>query len=107
MKTAIKKNDKVMVIAGKDKGKTGKVLTVIKSINKAKVEGINIVKKHSKPTYKSSGGIVDIEAPIHLSNLMLICAKCTEATKVGYKLLQDGEKVRICKKCGEIIPVEA
>lgn len=105
-KTSLKKNDKVLVIAGKDKGKTGKIIKILKEKNKALVEGVNIVKKHQKPTPNSSGGIIEKEAPIHLSNLMIICPKCTEHTRISKKILEDGSKVRICKKCGEELPEE-
>lgn len=100
----IKKNDKVMVISGKDKGKIGTVLEVITKKDRAKVEKLNIVKRHTRPGGKAAqGGIVEKEAPIHISNLMLICGKCAEATRMGIKILEDGSKVRFCKKCGEIL----
>jgi len=105
VKLKLHKNDKVIVITGKDKNKTGKILSILVDKNKAKVEGVNIVKRHVKPNPKSHGGIVEQEAFIHLSNLMLICPKCSEPTRVGMKILEDGKKVRICKKCGDVIPV--
>ncbi len=107
LKFKIRKNDRVQVITGKDRGKVGKVLRVIPRTSRAIVEGVNIVKKHQKPTPGSQGGIIEKEATIHISNLMLICPKCTDPVRVGYKILEDGSKVRICKKCGEVIPVEA
>ncbi len=107
LKFKIRKNDRVQVITGKDRGKVGKVLRVIPRTSRAIVEGVNIVKKHQKPTPGSQGGIIEKEASIHISNLMLICPKCTDPVRVGYKILEDGSKVRICKKCGEVIPVEA
>ncbi len=107
LKFKIRKNDRVQVITGKDRGKVGKVLRVIPRKSRAIVEGVNIVKKHQKPTPGSQGGIIEKEASIHISNLMLICPKCTDPVRVGYKILEDGSKVRICKKCGEVIPVEA
>lgn len=102
-KVHIRKNDMVVVITGKDKGKIGKVLKVFPRRGRAIVEGINIVKKHMKPTPYSSGGIVEKPASIHISNLMIYCAKCKRGVKVGRKFLEDGTKVRFCKKCGEII----
>ncbi len=107
LKFKIRKNDRVQVITGKDRGKVGKVLRVIPRKSRAIVEGVNIVKKHQKPTPGSQGGIIEKESSIHISNLMLICPKCTDPVRVGFKILEDGSKVRICKKCGEVIPVEA
>lgn len=100
----IKKNDTVMVIAGKEKGKSGKVLRILTKKDRAVVEKLNMVKRHMRPgPHSRQGGIVDKEAPIHISNLMVICSKCTDPTRVGYKNLEDGRKVRFCKKCGELI----
>jgi large subunit ribosomal protein L24 len=99
----IKKNDTVQVIAGKDKGKSGKVMRVIPKKDRAIVEKINMVKRHMKPSQQQrQGGILEREAPIHISNLMLICSKCTDPTRVGYKTIDD-RKVRYCKKCDEVI----
>ena len=100
----IKKNDKVMVIAGKEKGKIGTVLMMITKKERAIVEKLNFIKRHTRPGGKAAkGGIVEKEAPIHISNLMLIFGKCAEATRMGKKVLEDGSKVRFCKKCGEIL----
>jgi large subunit ribosomal protein L24 len=100
----IKKNDTVTVIAGKDKGKSGKVLRVIPKKDRAIVEKVNMIKRHMKPSAQArQGGILEKEAPIHISNLMLICTKCTDPTRVGYRLLDDDRKVRFCKKCNELI----
>ncbi len=100
----IKKNDSVKVIAGKDKGKSGKVLRVIPKKDRVIVEKINMVKRHMKPSQQTrQGGILERESPIHISNLMLICSKCTDPTRVGYKTLDDDRKVRYCKKCEEVI----
>jgi large subunit ribosomal protein L24 len=100
----IKKNDTVVVIAGKEKGKTGKVMRVIPKKDRAIVEKLNMVKRHMKPGAQSrQGGILEREAPIHISNLMLICSKCTDPTRVGYRILDDGHKARYCKKCDEIL----
>lgn len=99
----IKKNDMVQVIAGKDKGKSGKVMRVIPKKDRAIVEKINMVKRHMKPSQQTrQGGILDKESPIHISNLMLICSKCTDPTRVGHKMIDD-KKVRYCKKCEEVI----
>ena len=100
----IKKNDTVKVIAGKDKGKNGKVLRVIPKKDRVIVEKINMIKRHMKPNQQTrQGGILEKESPIHISNLMLICSKCTDPTRVGYKVLDDNRKVRFCKKCDEVI----
>ncbi|WEV56332.1 50S ribosomal protein L24 [Ligilactobacillus acidipiscis] len=99
----IKRNDKVKVIAGKDKGKEGEVLQAIPARDRVVVKGVNIVKKHQKPTNDNpSGGIVEVEAPIHVSNVMLIDPSNNEATRVGFKV-EDGKKVRVSKKTGKII----
>jgi large subunit ribosomal protein L24 len=104
----LKLNDKVEVIAGKDKGRVGKVIKVYPDSDKAKVEKINILKRHTKPNMKNQqGGIIEMEAPIHVSNLMLICSKCAKAVRVKLSHLDDGTKARICKKCGEIVEVNA
>ena len=104
MGSSLKKNDQVEVIAGKDKGRVGKVLKVDPDMGRAVVEKINLVKRHSKPTpANQQGGIIEKEAMIHLSNLKLICPKCSKTVKTGKKFLDDGAKVRICKKCGESV----
>ncbi len=101
-KLNIKREDKVVVISGKDKGKKGKVLLTEPSANRLIVEKVNVVKKHQKPRGQNKpGGIVNQEAPIDASNVMLVCAKCDKATRVAFKILKDGSKVRVCKKCGE------
>lgn len=103
-KFKIKKNDVVMVIAGKDKGKTGKVMRVIPKKDGAIVEKVNMIKRHMKPNQQNrQGGILEKEAPIAISNLMLVCSKCTDPTRVGYRILEDDRKVRYCKKCNEVI----
>ena len=103
-KTYMKLNDKVEVIAGKDKGRVGKITKVYPKLNKAKVEKINMVKRHTKPNAQNQqGGIIEMEAPIDISNLMLICAKCTKTVRIKKQILDDGTKVRVCKKCGESI----
>ena len=103
-KLHIKKNDTVVVLAGEDKGKTGKVLKVLVKEERAVVEGINIVSKSTKPSAQNpQGGIVKQEAPIHISNLSLVDPKSGKATRVGIKVTEDGKKVRIAKKSGEEI----
>ena len=103
-KCRIKKDDKVKVIAGKDKGKIGKVLKVIRKKNRVLVENVNMVKRHSKPSAQNrQGGIIEGEAPIHWSNLMLMCSKCMTPTRIKIQRLDDGKKVRACGKCDEII----
>ncbi|MBN1850486.1 MAG: 50S ribosomal protein L24 [Deltaproteobacteria bacterium] len=100
----IKKNDKVIVLAGKEKGKIGTVLKVDLVKDRAIVEKANMVKRHSRPGPKTAqGGIIEKEAPIHISNLMIICAKCAEPTRIGKRILDDGTKVRFCKKCNELL----
>lgn len=99
----VKKGDKVMVITGKDKGKTGIVLAAFPKKDRVLVEGINIVKKHAKPSQVNpQGGIISQEAPIHVSNVMLLDPKSNEPTRVGYKVV-DGKKVRVAKKSGETL----
>lgn len=98
----IKKNDKIIVITGKEKGKIGSVLDVDSEKERVIVEKVNIVKKHAKPSAQTAqGGIIEKEAPLHISNLMIVCNKCSEPTRIGKRILEDGSKVRICKKCGE------
>jgi len=103
-KCHIKKDDKVKVIVGKDKGKIGKVLSIKGSKNRIVVENINIIKRHAKPSAQHrQGGIIESEAPIHWSNVMLMCNKCVTPIRIKMKRLEDGKKIRICSKCGEII----
>ncbi|WP_257351213.1 50S ribosomal protein L24 [Pseudalkalibacillus decolorationis] len=99
----VKKGDKVQVISGKDKGKQGEILQALPKQNRVIVEGINVVKKHAKPSQDNpQGGILNVEAPIHASNVMAIDPKSGEPTRVGYKE-EDGKKVRIAKKSGEAL----
>ena len=101
---SIKKNDKVIVLAGKEQGKIGNVLKVDMEKCNAIVEKINVIKRHSRARSKTpKGGIVEKEAPIHISNLMLICNKCAEPTRIGKRILEDGSRARVCKKCGELL----
>ena len=100
----IKKDDNVLVIAGKDKGKKGKVRFVYPRENKALIEGVNLIKTHSKAKAQvKQAGIIEREAPVNLSNLMLVCARCNKPARIGYKILEDGRKTRICRACGEVI----
>ncbi|PLX46485.1 MAG: 50S ribosomal protein L24 [Deltaproteobacteria bacterium] len=103
--TNIRKDDLVEVIAGSESvtKKRGKVLKVNKEKNRAVVEKVNVVKRHMRPSQLSQGGIVEKEATIHLSNIALVCQKCDRGVRVGIKVLDDGTKVRVCKKCGEVI----
>jgi len=102
-KLSIKKEDRVLVITGRDKGKVGKVLKVIPGKGRVLVEKVNMVKRHTRggSTKTGSGGIVEKEASVPISNLRLICGKCSEPARVARKRLEDGRTVRICKKCGE------
>jgi large subunit ribosomal protein L24 len=96
----IRKNDTVQIIKGKDRGKKGRVLIVMDEEKRALVEGLNLVKKHKRQTRQDQqGGIVSIEAPIAVSNLMLFCKNCDRPARVGFSLLQDRTKTRICKRC--------
>ena len=100
----IQKNDNVMVISGNAKGKTGKVLKVFPDTSRVIVEGVNLIKRHLRPTQKSpQGGIQTKEASIHESNVLVVCAKCNTPTRIGYKVLEVGKKSRVCKNCGEMI----
>lgn len=103
-KLHVKKGDTVLVITGKDRGRKGKVLSVHRDANRVLVEGINMVKRHTRPTQKvMQGGIIDQEAPIHASNVILVCPKCKQPGRTGRTRLEDGRSVRQCKKCGEVI----
>ena len=102
--SSIRRNDTVLVIAGKDRGKTGVVRQVIPKKTRAIVDGVNMMKKHQRPTQTAGvpapGGIVTREAPIHASNLMVVCKECSKPTRIGHRFRQDGVKVRVCKRCG-------
>jgi large subunit ribosomal protein L24 len=102
-KFKIKKGDKVVAITGKDKGKTGEVLRVLRKEERVLVQGMNMVKRHQRPSQASPGGIMDKEMPIHVSNLALIDPKTSEPTRVGYKVVEGGRKVRIARRSGEMI----
>jgi large subunit ribosomal protein L24 len=101
---SIKRNDTVEVIAGKEKGKRGKVLIVLPARQRVVVERVNFIKKHQRPTQKvRQGGIIEREGSLHVSNVMLVCGKCSKATRTGVQVLSDGRRVRVCKKCNEIV----
>jgi large subunit ribosomal protein L24 len=99
----VKKNDLVLVKTGKDKGKTGKVLQIAKKKDRIIVEKVNMIKRHVKPSQKTKGGVIEKESLIHVSNVMIFCEKCSKPVRVGTKILEDGKKVRFCKKCNEVI----
>jgi len=103
-KTAIKKNDTVMVIAGKERGKSGKIIKVLPNKDAVIIERLNFVKRHLRPgATRGKGGIVEKEAPIRISNIQLLCGKCNLPTRTGRKILEDGRRIRICRKCGEAL----
>jgi large subunit ribosomal protein L24 len=99
----VRKNDVVMVTTGKDKGKTGKVLRINYKTDRIIVEKVNMIKRHVKPSQKTKGGIMERENSIHISNVMLYCEKCSKPVRVGTKILDDGKKVRFCRKCEEAL----
>jgi large subunit ribosomal protein L24 len=100
----IKKNDTVKIMTGKDRGKTGKVLFVFPHKSRALIQGLNLVKKHTRRTREDQqGGVIQKESSIHTSNLMVLCQKCGKPTKIAFNFLSDGTKTRICKKCKELI----
>lgn len=103
-KLHVKTGDRVEVLAGKDKGKRGKILRTLPTDNRVIVEGVNIIKKHQRPTQQNpQGGIIDKEAAIHVSNVNLVCPKCRKSSRTGKKILADGSKVRYCKTCSEVL----
>jgi large subunit ribosomal protein L24 len=105
LQTPIRRNDSVQVITGKDRGKKGRVLRVIAEKNRLVVEGINFVKRHTRPNPGKGvkGGILEREAPLHASNVQLVCPECSAPTRIGHKVLEDGRKVRICRKCEGVV----
>jgi large subunit ribosomal protein L24 len=98
----VKKNDNVMVMAGKDKGKTGKVLRINRKTDRLIVEKVNMIKRHVRPSQKTKGGIMERESAIHVSNVMIYCDKCSKPVRTGTRVLEDGKKARYCKKCNEV-----
>ncbi len=104
MSLRIKKNDRVSVLAGKDKGKEGKIIKMFLKKERVLVEGVNRVKRHTRPTQANrQGGIIEREAPLHISNVMLVCPNCSSAARFSVGWTPNGDKIRICKKCKEII----
>ena len=103
--TPIRKNDNVIVTTGKDRGKRGRVLRVVPDKNRVIVEGVNIIKRHTRPNPQRNvkGGIVEREASLHASNVQLVCPECGKITRVGRRILGDGRKVRICRKCEGVV----
>jgi large subunit ribosomal protein L24 len=100
----IKKDDFVKVMTGKDRGKQGKVLRIFPKEGRLTVERINMIKRHTRPTRQlQQGGIIEREGKIHISNVMLVCSKCARGVRVGHRLLEDGKKVRICRRCEEVL----
>jgi len=100
----IRKNDTVLVIAGKDKDKTGKVRFAYPKKERVIVEGINFIKRHARARRVArQAGIIQLEAPVHVSNVMLLCSRCNRPTRVGFRFLEDGRKVRFCRSCREVI----
>ncbi|RMG01160.1 MAG: 50S ribosomal protein L24 [Nitrospirae bacterium] len=104
MGLGIKKDDQVVVISGKEKGKQGRVLSVLPKKQRLIIEKVNIIKRHMKPSRRyTQGGIIEKEGPIHISNVMLLCPRCNKPTRIGNQILEDGRKLRVCKKCKEVI----
>lgn len=103
--TPIRRNDTVIVVTGKDNGKKGRVLKVLPEKNRLIVEGINLIKRHTRPNPQKNikGGIVEREASLHASNVQLVCPECSKMTRIGRKILADGRKVRICRKCDGVV----
>ena len=103
-KLHVKKDDMVTIIAGKEKGKSGRIIRVFPEKGRVVVENLNVVKRHTRPTRANAqGGIVEKEAPLDSSNVLLLCASCNKPTRTGFRILEDGSKVRFCKKCNEIV----
>jgi len=105
LQSPIRKNDNVLVLSGKDRGKRGRVLRVVPADNRLVVEGVNFIKRHTRPNPQRNikGGIVEREAPIHASNVQMVCPECGDPTRLGRRSLEDGRKVRICRKCQGVV----
>jgi len=103
--TPIRRNDNVVVITGKDRGKRGRVLKVLPEKNRLVIEGVNIIKRHTKPNPQRQikGGLVEREAALHASNVQVVCPECGKPTRLGKKILGDGRKVRVCRKCEGVV----
>jgi large subunit ribosomal protein L24 len=104
-KFKLKKGDEVVVLAGRDRGKKGRILQMLRADKRALVEGVNMVRRHTRPSQTQAGGIVEKEAPIHLSNLAIADPKDGSPSRIGFKVLEDGRKVRFAKRSGEVIDV--
>lgn len=105
LQTPVRRNDNVVVLAGKDRGKRGRVLKVLPERNRLIVEGVNFIKRHTRPNpgQNIKGGVVEREASLHASNVQVVCPECSEPTRIGHRLLGDGRKVRICRKCEGVV----
>lgn len=104
MGLGIRKGDTALVISGKNKGKKGRILSVSPVAGKLTIEGVNIIKRHTKPSKKyAQGGIIEKEGPLHISNVMFLCPKCNKPTRIGNTVLEDGKKLRTCRKCKEVL----
>lgn len=103
--TPIRKNDNVVVTTGKDRGKRGRVVRLVPEKNRLVVEGVNIIKRHTRPNPQKNvkGGVVEREAPLHASNVQIVCPDCGKPTRIGKKILDDGRKVRVCRKCEGVL----
>ena len=103
--TPIRKNDNVVVTTGKDRGKRGRVVRLVPEKNRLVVEGVNIIKRHTRPNPQKNvkGGVVEREAPLHASNVQIVCPECGKPTRIGKKILDDGRKVRVCRKCEGVL----
>lgn len=104
MGLGIKKNDTVILLSGDEKGKSGRVLSILPSKDRVIIERLNMIKKHMKPSKQyAQGGIIEKEAPVYMSKVMLVCPKCSKPTRIGNTILENGKKIRSCKKCGEVV----
>jgi len=103
VKTRIRRDDEVVVIGGRDKGARGKVIKVLRADGSVLVAKVNMIKRHTRQTQNSSGGIIEKEAPLNISNVQYFCAKCKTGVRLGVKALEDGRKVRTCRSCGEVL----
>lgn len=105
LRTPIRRNDTVVVMTGKDRGKRGRVLRLLPSKNRLIIEGVNFIKRHTKPNPGKNikGGVVEREAAIHSSNVQLVCPECGDPARLGHRILEDGRKVRICRKCDGVV----
>lgn len=102
MSLFVRKDDHVMVVAGRERGKTGRVIKVLPGKSRLFIERVNLVKRHTRPrSAQQPGGIVEKEASIHVSNVMIMCDPCNAPVRVGYRILEDGQKARVCRRCGQ------